>query len=70
VLQVPLNKSPGRAGLFGNDLLYFVQFRSLNLQFSSVFTSNENIKTIPDKGQSPHPRHTCRPLKVKNQVMT
>ena len=28
----------------------------LNRQFSSVFTSNEDIKTIPDKGQSTHPR--------------
>jgi hypothetical protein len=27
----------------------------LNCQISSVFTSNEDIKTIPDKGQSTHP---------------
>ena len=27
----------------------------LNDQFSSVFTSNENYNTIPDKGPSPHP---------------
>lgn len=27
----------------------------LNQQFSSVFNSDEDVSTIPDKGPSPHP---------------
>ena len=30
---------------------------NLNCQFSSVFTNNEDIETILDKGQSTHPLH-------------